>query len=491
MSSEEEQQPGPSGVSREEVLTLLGLNTSDSEDEENESILHCPETLDESEDEEDRYCRLALEELERQYEAEDQWCNQALEDFERQRAFQTQLLQQSGGGLDANTSLGTFEFDLDPFMERTSTHLGVRERIINTRLRQTGNFIDTPHVAQALRDALQRAMTRALNQFPDLHEDDRLFFTISSNRLARGDFQGWGVRVGEWRRGGGDRVDALLNRLSRALNSNEQFEMDDSFQMRITHVQRPPQGTGSKRRLKPGHQTLALLKPKKKSIVQIRNTDDLCCARALVTAKAKVDQHSQWYAFKDGRKIQKDQALLLHHDANVPLGPCGYEELTQFSQAPSLYDYQILLVDADRAFNITSFGHPNPDKQLVLLHEKGHYTRVYRVRWVLCGQPIPCEQSNNPTDPQWVQTARSPTRQDPFHRFSQFLPNASGRVSQNLWTHGTEKGVLPPQIQPPRAPRVRGTHPGHRLLHARNHVLRRTAKVRSLAQGTIRQPRGL
>ena len=249
MSSEEEQQPGPSGVSREEVLSLLGLNTSDSEEEEeeNEPTLHCPETLDESEDEEDRYCRLALEELERQYEAEDQWCNQALEDFERQRAFQTQLLQQSGGGLDPNTSVGTFEFDLNPFMERTSTHLGVRERIINTRLRQTGNFIDTPHVAQALRDALQRAMTRALNQFPDLHEDDRLFFTISSNRLSRGDFQGWGVRVGEWRRGNGDRVDALLNRLSRALNSNEQFEMDDSFQMRITHVPRPPQGTGSRR----------------------------------------------------------------------------------------------------------------------------------------------------------------------------------------------------------------------------------------------------
>ena len=382
MPFEEEQQPGPSGVSREQVLTLLGLNTSDSE-EENEQTLHCPETLDESEDEEDRYCRLALEELERQYEAEDQWCNQALEDFERQRAFQTQLLQQSGGGLDPNTSVGTFEFDLDPFMERTSTHLGVRERIINTRLRQTGNFIDTPHVAQALRDALQRAMTRALNQFPDLHEDDRLFFTISSNRLSRGDFQGWGVRVGEWRRGGGDRVDALLNRLSRALNSNEQFEMDDSFQMRITHVPRPPQGTGSKRRLKPGHQTLALLKPKKRSIVQIQNTDDLCCARALVTAKAKVDQHSQWYAFRDGRKIQKDQALKLHDDAHVPFGPCGYEELTQFSQAPPLYDYQILLVDDDRAFHITSFGHPNPDKQLILLHEKGHYDVITTLKGFL------------------------------------------------------------------------------------------------------------
>ena len=378
MSSEEEedqQQPGPSGVSREEALTLLGLNTSDTDDEEDEEerTLQCHETLDESEDEEDRHCRLGLDEFERQCEEENRWCNQALDNFERQRAFQTQLLQQSGGGLDPNTSVGTFEFDLDPHVDRTSARMGVRERLFNTRLRQTGNFIDTPHVAQALRDALQRAMTHVLNQIPNLHDDDRLFFTISSNRLSRGDFHGWGVRVGEWRRGDGDRVDAVLNRLSRALNSNEQFEMDDSFQMRITHVQRPPHGTGSKRRLRPGHLTLALLKPKKKSIVQIRNNDVLCCARALVTAKAKVDQHPQWHLFKMGRKVQKEQALLLHHEAHVPFGPCGYEELTLFSQAPSLFDYQILLVDSDRAFHITSFGPPTPDKQLILLHEKGHY----------------------------------------------------------------------------------------------------------------------
>ena len=318
MPSEEEQQPGPSGISREEVLTLLGLNTSDSEDsddDDDEQTFQCHETLDESEDEEDRYCRLALDEFKRQYEEEDRWCNQALEDYERQRAFQTQLLQQSGGGINPETPVGTFEFDLDPFVDRTSARMGARERLINTRLRQTGNFIDTPHIAQALRDALRRAMTRVLNEIPNLHDDDRLFFTISSNRISRGDFHGWGVRVGEWRQGDGDRVDAVLNRLSRALNSNEQFEMDDSFQMRITHVQQPPQGRGSKRRLKPGHQTLALLKPKKKSIVQIRNTDDLCCARALVTAKAKVDNCSQWELFKRGRKVQKEQALFLHDEA--------------------------------------------------------------------------------------------------------------------------------------------------------------------------------
>ena len=214
MSSEEEaeeQQPGPSGVSREELSPLLGLNVTNDDEEEEEAV----------------------------EEKEDLWCNQVMDDFERQRAFQTQLLEQSGGGLDPETPIGTFEFDLDPYVNRTSARMGVRERHFTARLQQTGNFVDTPHVAQALRDAIQCAMTRVLNEFPNLHEDDRLFFTISSNRLSRGDFHGWGLRVREWREGG-DRVDAVLNCLSRALNSNEQFEMDDSFQMSITHVQHAP-----------------------------------------------------------------------------------------------------------------------------------------------------------------------------------------------------------------------------------------------------------
>ena len=232
--------------------------------------------------------------------------------------------------------------------------------------------MDTPQVAQALRDGLQHAMARVLNNIPDLHDDDRLYFNISSNRLSQGSFNGWGVRAGEWREGG-DRVDTVLNHLSRALNSNEQFEMDDSFQLSITQVQHAPRGSGSRRQWKPGHCTLDVLRPKKQSIVQVRNADVLCCARALVTAKAKVDRHTQWRSFKDGRKLQKEHALLLHHEANVSFGPCGYEELTQFRKAPSLIEYQIFLVDADRAYHITRFGPPAPDKQLILLHEKGHY----------------------------------------------------------------------------------------------------------------------
>ena len=98
----------------------------------------------------------------------------------------------------------------------------------------------------------------------------------------------------------------------------------------------------------------------------------MCCARALVTAKAKVDKHPKWKSIQQGRKIQRQQAWLMHEEAYVSFGPCGYQELTQFSAAPSLYEYQILFVDGDRAFHVSSFG-PPLSKQLILLHEKGHY----------------------------------------------------------------------------------------------------------------------
>ena len=103
----------------------------------------------------------------------------------------------------------------------------------------------------------------------------------------------------------------------------------------------------------------------------IKNGDKLC-ARAIVTAKARVDQHPNCNGFKRGRRIQAEHAVDLHHKMRVPRGPCGYDELQAFSLASFLYDYQILLCDATRGYVVTSFGPPS-QKQLVLLYDDGHY----------------------------------------------------------------------------------------------------------------------
>ena len=310
-----------------------------------------------------------------------------LNHLERQHAFQTRLLQQSGagdtsigtpqrgaGGLD--TSIGTFDFELQPFVDRTSRRMGVRERHFNTRLRQRGNLIPDQNITEALQEGLRRAVNQVLTTTPDLDDQDRLYFTIGSNRLHN-NFQGWGLRAGEWREGG-DRVAALFDRLAQALNSNEQFEMDDSFQLSITQVHHAPQGTGRPRRGKPGHPTMDMLTRNSKSIIRIQNKDELCCARALVVAKARVDQHPNYHSIRQGASLQRTLAWDLHREANVPLGPCSYDALTSFSQAPSLRGYQILLVDAHRSFHITTFG-ALQDKQLILLHHQNHYDVITKL----------------------------------------------------------------------------------------------------------------
>ena len=84
-SHPDEDEAGPSGLSVEEMLTLLvldpfeGLVEDDpSEPDEEEPSLTCEEVLGDSD--------------------EDDLCIDTLDRFERQRAFQTKLLEQSGGG---------------------------------------------------------------------------------------------------------------------------------------------------------------------------------------------------------------------------------------------------------------------------------------------------------------------------------------------------------------------------------------------------------
>ena len=149
---------GPSGLDHNDILQLLGLDISDLEKEE----------MGDSE--------------------EDDLCNDLLDRLQRQYAFQTNLLQQSGRGLDA--SMGAFDFELQPYVDRLSSRMGVRERHLKTQLRQRGNFIPNENITQALQDGLRRAVNQVLATTPNLHDQDRLYFTLGSDRLHN-NFEGW------------------------------------------------------------------------------------------------------------------------------------------------------------------------------------------------------------------------------------------------------------------------------------------------------------
>ena len=85
--------------------------------------------------------------------------------------------------------------------------------------------------------------------------------------------------------------------------------------------------------------------------IKIKNQDNLCCARALVVAKAKEDNDPRWSAIRQGEAVcsalQKKLAEGLMRDAGLKNHQegCGIEELHELQKA--LPDYQIKVHSKD------------------------------------------------------------------------------------------------------------------------------------------------
>lgn len=91
----------------------------------------------------------------------------------------------------------------------------------------------------------------------------------------------------------------------------------------------------------------------KTSVVNIpKDSENLCCARAIVVSLAFLENHPQYKTIRDGRwAMQKRMAKQLHLDAGVPEGSCGYSEIRKFED---YLDVQIHVVSANE-FNKVFF----------------------------------------------------------------------------------------------------------------------------------------
>ena len=93
---------------------------------------------------------------------------------------------------------GRFDFDLEPVVDRRSARMGVQERVLRTRVRQRGNLEPGQDIVGALTQGLRATMNRLLED-ETIGDRDRVFFTLGSDQLAN-NYNGWGLRAGEWRR---------------------------------------------------------------------------------------------------------------------------------------------------------------------------------------------------------------------------------------------------------------------------------------------------
>ena len=131
----------------------------------------------------------------------------------------------------------------------------------------------------------------------------------------------------------------VFSQIERVVQSNREFRLNDTVIVDILHVE-APQGSGRSKRT-----TLNIREylHKKGSVITIQNNDNLCLARALVVAVAKVENAPSYKnLIRSDRSMQGKEAKKLHAAANVPLGPCGIPEVKMFQKYLTKYEINIV-----------------------------------------------------------------------------------------------------------------------------------------------------
>ena len=292
------------------------------------------------------------------------------EDSMLNRAFDR--WQQMGAGSTAGGPL--FQFTMKPIGRRRHWRNIVERAQFHAQLRQLRDAGPGDNIGMALIEALHQAIATELDreQRPSHHFVN---FSITAHGFQHA-YQSANFTVAEiFQRT--HRLDELLATLANKLNSNEGFNPDRGFQVDVVFVSMPGLGSGHRKKHNPGRMCLEKENRKKRCIVTIKNTDQLCCARAIITMRAYchkedgVDAYRQWENLKRGYPVQQQQAKELHQRAGVVKGPCGLPELEKFQQAlgPS---YQLLVMLRMKPFDLIFKG-PDAPHQIRLLKSNDHF----------------------------------------------------------------------------------------------------------------------
>ena len=163
----------------------------------------------------------------------------------------------------------------------------------------------------------------------------------------------------------------VFSAVQRVMQSNREFRLNDTVTVDLIHVE-APQGSGRSKR------SVVNIKEylhKKGSVITIKNNDNLCLARALVVAIAKVEKAPNYAYLRDVDRAQEKKARELHAAANVPLGPCGIEEVKLFQKHLTSYEINIISGNHDNAIIYPSEHSDNVTPIYLYLHDN-HYDIV-------------------------------------------------------------------------------------------------------------------
>ena len=301
---------------------------------------------------------------------DDDWVFTSDEEADQLLANAVDEAEQRGGALPGGP---LFRFDFTPIGQRRRWRNVVRGQSFNATLHQLRDARPTDNVGEALTEALRVAIQREL-QTLQARPHDHVNFSMTAHGFTQA-FQSVNFAVREFLERS-LRLDTLLQSLADKLNSNEEFNPQQGFEIMLSVIAMPQPGSG-KRKYNPGRRCLEKTLEKKRSVVTIKNQDALCCARAIVTMRAWChrdrdgESKARWELLRKGRQLQTTEARELHEQTGVPEGPCGLEELEKFQTAlgPS---YQLFVMSMAKPFLLIFKGPPAPNA-ICLLKANGHY----------------------------------------------------------------------------------------------------------------------
>ena len=184
-----------------------------------------------------------------------------------------------------------------------------------------------------------------------------------------------------------------LEKLAKQLNSAESFDAaSGEFFAELSFFKTQQRG-GRPAKGKPGNKSFEQLL-KKRTVITIKNKDELCFARALVSTKAFVDQDPQYRTIFLGCGLQGHLAYQLHQQSGVPEGACGFPEIQKMQEYLGPQGYQIKIFEGicgalwyrDEAFD-------SAPKKLCLLKVEQHFHGLRSVP-ALLNKSYYCHQCN-------------------------------------------------------------------------------------------------
>ena len=166
--------------------------------------------------------------------------------------------------------------------------------------------------------------------------------------------------------------------VERVVQSNREFRLNDTVHVNVWHVEMP-EGSGKSRKKRTELDiTKHLLKSQ--SVVVIENHDDLCLARALVVAIAKAENDPYYHYLRACDRGQQRRAMELHANANVPLGPCGLEEVRLFQRHLTRYEINIVSLLQNNTIIYPPPEQAAPDKTPIYLAlHNNHYDIITKM----------------------------------------------------------------------------------------------------------------